>query len=236
MNRLHSAQDLTGYSIQAVDGVIGKIREIYFDDSTWAVRYFVTDVRRWLHKYVLLSPQALGRPDVGRHLLPASVTTSQIRNSPKIDTDLPIALQVQARLHRHYGWAFYWGAEALIGSTDTDVFSPLEPANAGGAPFDPHLRTTRVVAGHRVQAKDGVAGVVEDFLLDGASWTLRSLVVRLDDGRRVALPTPWVRQIRLETTQVFVDMPLETIRSCTSADSLQEEQEPAYAVAAHHHG
>ena len=175
-------------------------------------------------------------PDRDRHQLPASLTLKQVRYSPKIDTDMPIALQQQARLHLHFGWAFYWGAEALIGSSGTDVFSPMEPANAGGEPFDPHLRTTRVVAGHRVLAKDGDAGVVEDFLLDETSWVLRYLVVRLDDDRRVAVPTRWVRRIVFETSRVFVEMPLEAVRGCIPADPPPTAVEPVVAVASTYGG
>lgn len=233
MSSLHSATGLTGYAIRASDGIIGKIRELYFDDSTWALRYFVVDVRKWLfRKHVLLSPQAMGRPDSERHLVPTSVTMNQVSHSPKINTDMPIALQVQEQLHKHYGWELYWGAEALIGSSDTEVFSPMEPANANGAPFDPHLRTTRVVLGHLVQAKDGLAGSVDDFLIDEATWSIRYLVVRLDDGRRVAMPTLWVRQIRLETTQVHVDVEIETIRGCIPVAPWAEEREPVTSGAA----
>jgi hypothetical protein len=232
MSTLHSARRLTGYAIQAADGVIGKIREFYFDDATWAVRYFVVDVRRWLlHRNVLLSPRVMGRPDDGRRIVPASVTMGQVRRSPRIDTDKPIALQLQAQLHKHYGWEFYWGAEAVIGDAAPQVFSPMEPANANGAPFDPHLRTTRVVTGHDVLATDGIAGKVDDFLLDEASWSIGYLVVLLEEGRRVALPTLWIRQIRLETSRVYVDVPVETIRGCLPAALPAEDQGPAFATA-----
>jgi hypothetical protein len=217
-----------------LDGVIGKIQEIYFDDSTWDVRYFVVDVWRWLlHKNVLLSPVAVGRPDEERRLLPASVTMDQIRHSPQIDTDKPIALQAQERLHMHFGWAFYWAAEALMGTSNTDVFSTMEPVNAGGAPFDPRLRTTRVVTGYEVVARDGIAGKVEDFLLDASTWSIRHLVVHLNgNGLRVALPTLWVRQIRLETARIYVDLSVRTIQSCFPVEGPKEEQEAKEAPAA----
>jgi hypothetical protein len=91
-----------------------------------------------------------------------------------------------------------------------------------------------VVQGHQVLALDGLAGTVEDFLVDEASWSIRYLVVRLDDGHRVAMPTRWIRQIRFETARVYVDMTVETVRGCVPAE-VPGEEAPA-AVAASRHG
>jgi len=215
MSALRSVKRLIGSAIRATDGPIGKAIEFYFDDGSWAIRYLVVDVGSWLwHKTVLLSTQSLGPYDAAAHVIPAAVTRDQVRHSPKTDTDMPIALQLQAQLHQHYGWEFYWGAEALIGSSDPNLISPKAPLNADGKPFDPRLRTTRVVEGHQAQALDGHAGHIEDFLLDEGSWTLRNAIVRLDDGRCVAVPTSWVRRIRFEESTVYLDAPLEKIRAC----------------------
>ncbi len=215
MGTLRRATELTGYSIRATDGDIGEAREFYFDDSTWAIRYLVVDAGGWLlHRNVLISPQALGAPDATHRVLPVAVTKEQVRRSPRTVTDKPIALQYQALLHRHYGWDFYLGGEALIGSDDSRAFSSREPVNAGGKPFDPHLRTTRVVAGHSAHATDGHAGRVRDFLLDDESWFIRFLVVRLSDGKEVAVPVPWVSSIDLERSTVYLDTSLERISAC----------------------
>ena len=58
-------------------------------------------------------------------------------------------------LNLHYGWEVYWGAEALMGDPGIPVTIRGETvdANKDGKPFDPHLRTTRIVAGLRVQAE-----------------------------------------------------------------------------------
>ena len=44
-----------------MDGEIGKVREFYFDDQHWAIRYLVADTENWLAgRQVLISPYALG--------------------------------------------------------------------------------------------------------------------------------------------------------------------------------
>ncbi|MGI9070785.1 MAG: hypothetical protein ACR2JB_05505, partial [Bryobacteraceae bacterium] len=45
---LRQAKDLNGYKLGARDGEIGKVREFYFDDQSWAVRYLVADTGDWL--------------------------------------------------------------------------------------------------------------------------------------------------------------------------------------------
>ena len=45
---LRSAKDLPGLTIRATDGEIGTVKEFYFDDETWAIRYLVVDTGGWL--------------------------------------------------------------------------------------------------------------------------------------------------------------------------------------------
>jgi hypothetical protein len=36
------------YVVCAIDGDIGSIEDLYFDDQNWAIRYFVADTGSWL--------------------------------------------------------------------------------------------------------------------------------------------------------------------------------------------
>ncbi len=38
---LHSVNALRGFHVRAADGDIGEVREAYFDDERWVVRYLV---------------------------------------------------------------------------------------------------------------------------------------------------------------------------------------------------
>ena len=58
----HSLNSLTGYDMGAIDGEIGKVKEFYFDDSTWDIRYLVLQTGSWLfEREVLISPEALSK-------------------------------------------------------------------------------------------------------------------------------------------------------------------------------
>ena len=57
---LDKAKTLKGYKLEALDGDIGKVREFYFDDQHWAIRYLIADTGSWLSdRQVLISPYAL---------------------------------------------------------------------------------------------------------------------------------------------------------------------------------
>lgn len=51
---------LIGFSMEALDGEIGKVDELYFDDQTWTIRYLIVETGSWLSgRKVLISPTAL---------------------------------------------------------------------------------------------------------------------------------------------------------------------------------
>ncbi len=58
---LQSIHHRYGQTIQATDGEIGHVKDFYFDDENWTVRYLVADTGGWLTgRLVLVSPQAFG--------------------------------------------------------------------------------------------------------------------------------------------------------------------------------
>jgi hypothetical protein len=40
---LNKAKTLKGYKLDSLDGEIGKVKEFYFDDQHWTIRYLVAD-------------------------------------------------------------------------------------------------------------------------------------------------------------------------------------------------
>jgi uncharacterized protein YrrD len=57
---LRSMSDLEGYVIRATDGPIGHVKDFYFDDKSWVVRYLIVDTGSWLSsRKVLISPMSI---------------------------------------------------------------------------------------------------------------------------------------------------------------------------------
>ena len=47
MNR--NVKSLTGFTIGALDGEIGKVNEFYFDDESWTIRYLIVETGNCEH-------------------------------------------------------------------------------------------------------------------------------------------------------------------------------------------
>ena len=47
---LYQAKTLHGYKLNSLEGEIGKVKEFYFDDHYWTIRYLVADTANWLTK------------------------------------------------------------------------------------------------------------------------------------------------------------------------------------------
>ncbi len=233
MKNLTSTQRLTGFTVHTRDGDIGKVRELYFDDARWLVRYIVVRTTRWLPGHrVLLPPSMLDEVRWGDRELRVSVTRDEVRNGPRVDTDRPVALQRRAAEKARRYWPLYLAGEALTSVPEALILPAFEPINKNGKPFDPHLRTTRVVTGLEVRAQDGVAGRVADFVIDDDSWAIRYLVIDVGEKRRVLLMPHLVTGIRIEESAITIDLPAQVVTDCPALDlarPLTREHEEAVA-------
>ncbi len=88
---LQSIKELYDDNLGASDGEIGHVKDFYFDDRHWAVRYVVADTGSWLPgRQVLLSPHAIGGLPQSRKRLVVNLTRKQIEDSPSILSHKPV--------------------------------------------------------------------------------------------------------------------------------------------------
>ena len=105
---LHSIQQRYGEKLRATDGEIGHVRDFYFDDKTWTIRYLVADTGGWLtDRQVLISPHALGHLYPQGKVFLVNLTREQIEKSPSIDEHKPVSRQHEEEYHRYYGYPYY---------------------------------------------------------------------------------------------------------------------------------
>lgn len=244
---LRRTKDMKGRALRAADGVIGEVKDLYFDDRHWHVRYLVVEANAWgTKRQVLISPDALGTIDWGIQAFPVNLTTEQVRNSPGIDTDKPVSRQYEERLRQYYGWPPYWGAVLAEGGIGRPVMIPPPVPNPssreltdGNAPLrragDPRLRSARDTINYGIVAIDGAIGHVEDFLIDDVAWRVRYLVIDTRNwlpGRKVIVAPGWIRETSWETKTVHVDLTREEIKVSPPFDPAAS-WDPAYASALH---
>lgn len=222
---LRSIQKLYGSKLGASDGDIGHVKDFYFNDHSWAIRYVVANTGNWLPgRQVLISPHALGRIYPAGKTMLAKLTRKQIEDSPAIDTHKPVSRQYEEDYHRHYGWPYYWEGDGLWGGMRNfpilelpPKFASLETPAATGPKkerADAHLRSTHGVNGYSLQAVDGFAGHVCDFMVDDKSWAIQQLVVKVGHrftGKDVQIPMSQIDRISYNDSTVFVKLTKEAV-------------------------
>src|SRR5665213_915884 len=106
---LINAKSLLGYKLESLDGEIGKVKEFYFDDRHWAIRYLVVGTGNWLtERQVLISPYALGATNEVQKVIATELTKKQIEASPVLDSHKPVSRQFEEAYYGYYGWPMYW--------------------------------------------------------------------------------------------------------------------------------
>jgi uncharacterized protein YrrD len=236
---LFSVNDTLGYRVHALDGEIGSVHDLFFEDKTSRVRYLVADAGGWLvGRRVLLAPDALGNMDPAKHEITTHLTKEQVKNSPSVDTDKPVSRQPELELHRYYTWspywqqagvygpAPYWGGFPVAEPTRRVEETPVEreAADAERARRDPHLRSAREVIGYYIEARNGDIGHVEDLLVDEHDWAIRYIVVDTRNwlpGRKVLIATDWLERVEWASQQIVVDLTRDQIENSPEYDPSQ---------------
>jgi sporulation protein YlmC with PRC-barrel domain len=221
---LQSIKQLYGNKLGASDGEIGHVKDCYFNDRNWAVRYVVADTGSWLAgRQVLISPHAFGSLHQAGKVLRVNLTRKQIEDSPSIESHKPLSRQYEEEYYRYYGWPYYWQGDGLWGLSGFPILElpaeplPIEPATASGPQLersDAHLRSTQAVNGYHIKASDGMIGHVCDFMMDAQSWAIRQLVIKTGhrfSGKEVQIPTSKVDRISYPDSTVFVNLTGEAV-------------------------
>jgi hypothetical protein len=181
---LWTAAMMMGYAVAAIDGRPGTVIDLLFDDASWRMRWLVVSTGDWFPNHdVLLPVSALGHLDPARREFRVALTVQQIRDSPRIERNLPVSRQEEV------------GPLLRRAATGMRTGHAVPPASGAS---DPHLRSMEAVLGHLVHASDGLIGHVDDFLVEDAAWSIRFVKIDTRDwgpARRVLLSPRLIRRI-----------------------------------------
>jgi len=246
---LRSLKEITGYTLQETDDVIGTCKDFLFDDGLWVIRYMVADTGNWLkHNNVLITPAALGEPDWQTERLQLSLTREQIEACPPLDSKAPISREYEISYHEHFEIPFYWmGADFREGMPGTDGVvktvddlsdmedETQEAADEEEAPEDPArglLRSAVEVMEYSISANDEDSGRVDDIIIDDSNWVIRYLAIETGNimpDRKVLINTEWIDAVNWEEQRVYLDLTLDAIKECPVYDP-DEAVNRAYEV------
>jgi len=223
---LYRLEKLIGMSIAATDGTLGEIKDVYFDDRRWALRYLVVETGDWLRgRKVLISPISVASIDWAGQSVRVRLTMQQVKSSPDIDTAMPVSRQHELNFLDYYGYPDYWTGTLLWGATPlpvpTHTVSSDVIVHPGQTPMDKHLHGLKEVLGYSLQATDAAIGSLEDFLVDDGSWALRYVMVNTREwwiGKHVVIPPQWIHGLDWEKKVVYVDVSRGAVKQAPEFD------------------
>jgi hypothetical protein len=243
---LRSLHDLKDYAIGATDGPIGQVKDFYFDDDRWTIRYLVVETGSWLaSRQVLITPFSIRGADWAKRLLPVSITREQVRKSPDIDTDKPVSRQHEIEYLGYYGYPAYWGGAGLWGGglypyamlpehpgygadrehRELEIEAYESAERERHRSDDPHLRSCEAVVGYYIQATDGEIGHVESLLVDEDTWAIRYMVVNTSNwwiGHKVLIAPQWITGVHWADQSVQVELTRAAIQGAPPYESSAE--------------
>ncbi|MEI6208166.1 MAG: PRC-barrel domain-containing protein [Desulfuromonadales bacterium] len=237
---LYKAKALEGFTLDSYDGEIGKVREFYFDDQHWTIRYLIADTGGWLaDRQVLISPYALVAVMRDKQQISVNLSIKQIEESPPLQRDKPVSRQFEEEYHGYYDWPMYWAGPYMWGSyadivRDSEKWrNTLQVEKAR----DHHLCSTSAARGYHIRASDGEIGHVEDFIIDDETWAIRYLVIDTHNwwaGKKVLVSPQWIRHVSWSESKVFVNLTREFIKESPeyTDDSLLNRE---YEIKLHRH-
>ena len=231
---LRSLKTLQEFSIEASDGRIGFVDELYFDDERWVVRFLVVDTGNWLSgRRVLISPFAVRDLNWMTKTVSLAITRQAVEESPDVDTRQPVSRQQEAAHHAYYGFPYYWHGTGLWGAGAyptvvpfPEVAADLESEPPGSSTAgDEHLRGSKEVIGYHIQATDGELGHVEDFLVDDRTWAIRYMIVDTSNwwiGKKVPISPEWIGDVNWLDRKVSVELTRQSIKDAPAYDPDRE--------------
>lgn len=212
---LYNTTQLYGHTLTATDGDIGHVKDFYFDDKTWVIRYLIADTGSWMTgRLVLLSPHAFGALDEQKKTLHVALRKKQIEDSPAPESHQPVSRQYETEYYRYYGWPAYWEGGGMWGLGGFPVVIPpsqdqMEAHLHHHHRDDKHLQSAKAVNGYSIHALDGEIGAVSGFMVEEKSWAIRDVVVEAGHwyaGKEILIPTDSVGHISYEDSSVFVNL------------------------------
>ncbi len=240
--------ELCTITATATDGDIGQVKDLYFDDQSWVVRYLVVETGSWLSsRMVLVSPISIDKADERPHTIRVRITQEQVEKSPDIDTDKPVSRQHEVQFLGYYGYPGYWGGSGLWGA---DMVPMATYSGYAGIPGgdedqpkasegDPHLRSCEAVIGYHIKATEGEVGHVDEIIIDEETWAVRYLVVNTSNwwvGHKVLIAPQWIEAVNWSDQTVTVDLSRESVKEAPPYDATQVVKRPSESSLYSHYG
>ncbi|HYX32265.1 MAG TPA: hypothetical protein VE954_04075 [Oligoflexus sp.] len=234
---LYSTDTITRVKIQSSDGAYGDIKDVYFDDISWKMRYFVVDIGTWLTpRLVLISPEAIRQYSEDNKAFDTNLTKRQIMDSPAFDSEKTVSRQHEQSLSEYYRWSPYWSMPMRAYHWSGIYMYPSYPADAAdddnrrddpadpGQEQDVHLRSFNEVKKYALRATDGDIGELDDLLIEPETWRITHVIAdarKWWPGGQVVIDRGLVEDISWNDRNIVVSMTRDEVKNAPPYDRNQ---------------
>lgn len=224
-------KELKNFVLKSLNGKIGKVKDVYFDDEFWSVRYLVVDTGTWLNtRKVLISPYSIEGIAPIFDLIEINLTKKQIEESPPLESDKPVSKQFQEQFYAHHnlplnhaGTGVSMFGQANIGFVPYHLvkegkLNEMENS-ADKEEWDPNLRSVEQVSGYSVKSIVDQVGYIDDFIFDTQTWEIRYLIVETHKwipGKKVPISPKWLERISWPDSVIYTEI---------TSDAIEEAEE-----------
>jgi hypothetical protein len=112
--QLRSCKSVTGYHIHAVDGDIGHVKGMLFDEESSAIRYLIVNTSNWWRGHqVLIAPESIADVSWPNRRVVVQLTRQAIRQAVPCDQALLPDRQGETLVYEHYGHDRVWQYDSL---------------------------------------------------------------------------------------------------------------------------
>jgi len=222
-----SLKNITGYSVEMLDGPKGKVKDFLFDEDSWIIRYLEVGFGNlFMDKRILIPKTFLKEPDWSRKHFPVNLNQKDLESCPVLDEHAPVSREYEKQLSKHYEIDYYWPTlyAPPVGATP---YYPPRPLHSPSKIVDEEdietsLRSFAEVKGYHIHATDGKLGHVDDIIAEDEDWQIVYLIIDTSNWRPwskvVILSIDWLDQISYTKREVSINLKSEHIKNAPEYD------------------
>jgi hypothetical protein len=196
--------------VHASDGMIGIIRDLYFDTQDLILKFMVIDTQSWLeNREILISPESVKRFNWDRNKFDLGLLKRRIEQSRVISIDEPAGPGGRKQSREYYFLSTYWDSERAGGNLA-------------------HLLKDSELKRFDICLSDGRIGGTAGIIIEESTWKVEFIIVDADSmeaGKLVPLPAGWINRIDPKEGIIHVDLNKEDILNAPTfpAEELEDE-------------
>ncbi len=224
-----SLKKLSEYTVQAIEGEKGSVKNFLFDEDSWIIRYLDVELGNFfVEKRVLIPREQIGMPDWENKHFPIDLIVTRIEESPGLEHNLPVSRKYENQLSEYYNLVPYWpgGDESFYPSRES-IFTSNRifrvPKNRKiEENTETSLRSFFEVKGYFIRSSDDTFGHIEDLIIDDLDWQIVYVVLDTKNlvpwSKKVILPIEYVEEINFPNQEVRIELTKEHIKNAQEYD------------------